>query len=329
VIQLMDRRTFLGASSALVLLVARRAAAQSGKLVRIGVLTGASDASGAKFEAFRQGLRDFGYAEGQNVVLEYRFARGSLERFPALAAELVQANVDIIVTDGGNAAAQAAKQATATIPIVMAVSGDPLKGLIASYARPGGNLTGLTLMSSELSAKRLQLLKEIAPKATRVAVLRNAANPSSADSLAATESAAPSVGVTIERFDVRDLDDLGTVLTSVARERPHAFLILPDVAFFDARARLVEFANAQRLPAMFPEREYADAGGLVAYGPNVPANFRRVAAYVDKIVKGARPSDLPVEQPTKLELLVNLRTSKALGITIPRSLLVRADRVIR
>ena len=325
----IDRRAFVAGAAAIALLIPRHGATQPASPVRIGVLTGASDATGAKFDAFREGLRDAGYVEGQNLIVEFRFARGNLDRFPALAVELVQSNVDVIVTDGGNAAAMAAREATRRIPIVMAVSGDPLKGLIASYARPGGNVTGLTLLSPELSAKRLQLLKEIVPRATRVAVLRNAANASSLDTLAATENAAPGMGVSIERFEVRDLGDLARVLASVARERPHAFLTLPDVAFFDARTRLVEFANAQRLPAMFPEREFADAGGLVAYGPNVPANFRRVAAFVDKILKGARPGDLPVEQPTKLELLVNLRTSRALGLTIPHAVLVRADQVLQ
>jgi putative ABC transport system substrate-binding protein len=325
----IDRRVFLIAVAGGVLIAPRRGAAQGTRMARLGVLTGASDARAPKFDAFRQGLRELGYVEGENLALEYRFAHGDLHRFPALAAELVQLGVDVIVTDGGNAAPLAARQATQTIPIVMAVSGDPLQGLIASFARPGANVTGLTLLSPELSAKRLQFLTEIVPRAARIAVLHNAGNPGSLESLAATERAASTIGVKVERFEVRDRKDLASVLASVARERPHAFLSLADVTFFDERARIVDAVNRHRIPAMFPEREFADAGGLSAYGPDVPANFRRAATYVHKILKGASPATLPVEQPTKVELLVNLKTARALGLTIPHGLLLRADHVLQ
>jgi putative ABC transport system substrate-binding protein len=304
--------------------------AQPSRIPRIGILSGASEQTTPAFDAFRDGLRELGYVEGQNVVLEFRLARGQLDLFPALATELVRANVDVIVTDGGNTAPLAAKQASQTIPIVMAVSGDPVTGgVIASFSRPGGNVTGLTLLAPELSAKRLQLFKDAVPQARRVAVLRNGSNRSSAEYLQTTESAARSVGVTIHAFDVRGLGDLDSVARRIARERLHGLITLPDVVFWNVRAQMVEFAHKTRLPAMFPEREFVDAGGLMAYGPSVPANFRRAATFVDKILKGARPADLPVEQPVKFELVVNLRTARALDLTIPSALLQRADQLVQ
>ena len=306
-------------------------AQQPGKMPRIGILTGASDSSTPVFQAFREGLREHGYVEGQNIVLEFRFARGKLDLFPALVDELVRLNVDIIVTDGGNAAPLAARNATQTIPIVMAVSGDPVKaGLISSFPRPGGNVTGLTLLAQELAAKRLQLFKEAIPRITRIAVLLTVANSRTSDYMRLMEAAAPTLGLKLQPLpvEVRSPSDLDPAFHALARNRPDGFVTIPDVMLWNNRARVVDFAGKSRLPAMYPEREFADAGGLMAYGPNVPANFRRAAAFVDKILKGAKPADLPVENPARIELVINVKTAKVLGLTIPPALLQRANEVI-
>jgi putative ABC transport system substrate-binding protein len=306
-------------------------AQQPGKIPRIGILSGASSSSTPMFEAFREGLRDHGYVEGQNIVLEFRLARGNLDLFPTLAADLVRLNVDVIVTDGGNAAPLAARNATRTIPIVMAVSGQPDKaGLIASFARPGGNVTGLTLLAQELAAKRLQLFKEAFPRATRLSVLMTVANSRTSDYMRLMEEASPTLGLKLQPvpIEVRSASDLDSAFQSLVRQHADGFVTIPDVMLWNNRMRIADFARKNRLPAMFPEREFADAGGLMAYGPNVQANFRRAAAFVDKILKGARPADLPVEEPTKIELVINLKTAKALGLTIPSALLQRADQVI-
>ena len=306
-------------------------AQQPGKIPRIGILSGASSSSTPMFEAFREGLRDHGYVEGQNIVLEFRLARGKLDLFPTLAADLVRLNVDVIVTDGGNAAPLAARNATQTIPIVMAVSGQPDKaGLIASFARPGGNVTGLTLLAQELAAKRLQLFKEAVPRATRLSVLLTVANSRTSDYMRLMEAAAPTLGLKLQPvpIEVRSSNDLDSAFQSLVRDHADGFVTIPDVMLWNNRTRIVDFARKNRLPAMFPEREFADVGGLMAYGPNVQANFRRAAAFVDKILKGARPAELPVEEPTKIELVINLKTAKALGLTIPSALLQRADQVI-
>ena len=281
------------------------------------------------FEGFRQGLRDLGYVEGQNIVLELRFAQGKPERLAAMAIELAQMKVDLIVIESAQAA-RAARDASKAIPIVMAVVGDPVgAGLVASLARPGGNITGLSTLSPELSGKRLELLKEVAPQAKRVAVIWNDSNPAAAGNLAATRTAARSMGIDIQSVEVRKASDLDLALEAVAAARPGALLTLTNGMFLANRTRIVEFTARSRLPAIFPDREFAEAGGLMAYGPSLTANFRRAAAYVDKILKGAKSADLPVEQPTKFELVVNLKTAKALGITIPQSLLLRADEVIQ
>ena len=306
-------------------------AQQPGKIPRIGILSGASSSSTPMFEAFREGLRDHGYVEGQNIVLEFRLARGKLDLFPTLAADLVRLNVDVIVTDGGNAAPLAARNATQTIPIVMAVSGQPDKaGLIASFARPGGNVTGLTLLAQELAAKRLQLFKEAVPRATRLSVLLTVANSRTSDYMRLMEAAAPTLGLKLQPvpIEVRSSNDLDSAFQSLVRDHADGFVTIPDVMLWNNRTRIVDFARKNRLPAMFPEREFADVGGLMAYGPNVQANFRRAAAFVDKILKGAKPAELPVEEPTKIELVINLKTAKALGLTIPSALLQRADQVI-
>ncbi len=303
-------------------------AQQPVKVPRIGILTLAPSMP-PTFEAFRQGMRELGYTEGQNIALEYRFAQGRADRLPALAAELVRMKVDIIVIQSTQAAL-AAKHATQTIPIVMAASGDPMAaGLVTNLARPGGNLTGLSLQLSELSAKRLQLLKEVAPEIALVAVIRNVTHPNAADFWAETESAARSLNLRLQSVEVRSPVDLDMAFKAIARSRPSALITLADNMLLDNRTRIVEFAAKRRLPGIFPEREWADAGSLMAYGPSVASNWRRAATFVDKILKGAKPGDLPVEQPTKFELVINLKTAKALGLTIPQSVLLRADEVIR
>ncbi len=316
----------------LALLVAPLAAdaQQLAKVPRIGILTLVSASSAPHwFEVFRQGLREHGYVEGQNIALEYRSAQGRADRFPALAAELVRLQVDVIVTES-TAAALAAKHATQTIPIVMAVSSGPVEvGLVASLARPGGNVTGLSILVPELSGKRLQLLKEATPKATLVAVIWNPTHPAGADALRETEAAARSLGLRLRSVEARSPADLDVAFKTVTGARPSALITLGDGMLWDNRARIVEFAAKGRLPGIFPEREFAEAGGLMTYGPNLASNFRRAAAFVDKILKGTKPADLPVEQATRFELVINLKTAKALGLTIPPSILVRADQVIQ
>jgi putative ABC transport system substrate-binding protein len=303
-------------------------AQQPAKVPRIGILTLAPSMA-PTFEAFRQGLRELGYVEGQNVALEYRFAQGRADRLPALAAELVQMKVEVIVIQSTQAAL-AAKQATQTIPIVMAQGGDPVAaGLVASLARPGGNVTGLSLQLSELSGKRLQLLKEVAPKSTLVAVIRNVTHPNAAGFWEETEAAARSLNLRLQSVEVRSPADLDAAFKAVARARPSALITIADNMLVDNRTRVVQFAAKSRLPAIYPDREFAEAGGLMTYGPSTASNWRRAATFVDKILKGAKPADLPVEQPTRFELVVNLKTAKALGLTIPPSILVRADQVIQ
>lgn len=302
---------------------------QVAKVRRIGIFTLGQAPATANIEAFRQGLREHGYVEGQGIALEYRFAQGKLDRLPALAEELVRLNVDIIVTES-TAAAQAAKQASARIPIVMAVGGgDPVKyGLVASLRRPGGNVTGLTLVGADRSGKQLELLKEAIPRTTLVAVIYNAANPVSAQFLQEAEAASRLLGLQLKLVEVRKPADLDEAFRIVAEARPSAFITLGDAMLLNNRERIGNFAVANRLPGAFPSSEFAEAGGLIAYGPNLAAVYHRAAAFVDKILKGAKPGELPVEQPTKFELVVNLKTAKALGLKIPPPILARADRVI-
>jgi putative ABC transport system substrate-binding protein len=326
----MNRRTTLAAVVGFLLLAGPLATAAQAPppVFRIGVLTLGLAPSAPLVEAFRQGLREHGYAEGQNYTLEFRFAERSIERLPALAAELVRLNVDIIVTDG-TAAAVAARGATTTIPIVAAVANDPVKaGLVASLARPGGNVTGLSLISPELSAKRLQVLKETVPRIALVAVIWNPSNPVAADSLRETEAAARSLGVRLQAIEVRKPAELDEGFKAVGDARPDAFLVLGDGMLWSLRTRIVEFTLKSRLPAMFPDRDFPEVGGLMSYGPNVDDNVRRTAALVDRILKGAKPAELPIEQPTRFELVVNLKTARALGLTIPAAVLMRADQVI-
>ncbi len=305
------------------------AAQPPAKLARIGVLTLSTASSTPNAEAFRQGLREHGYVEGQNLAFEYRYAAGRADRLPALAGELVRLKVDVIVTQS-NVAALAAKHATPTIPIVMAIAGDPVKaGVVGSLARPGGNVTGLTLMQTELSAKRLQLLKEAAPNIALVAVIWNPIDLPAADFLRETEAAARSLGLKLHAIEARSPAELDTAFKAVADARPSAFFTLPGGMFQDNLRRIIDFAVKRRLPGVFPNREFAEAGGLLSYAPSLAANWRRAAIFVDKILKGVKPAELPIEQPTKLELVINLKTAKALGLTIPQSVLFRADQVIQ
>ena len=303
------------------------------KVARIGYLgvdLAADDPRTRK--AFLQGLRDLGYVEGRNVLIEYRDAKGKPERFPALAAELVALKVDVIVT-GGTPAAQAAKQATTTIPIVMATAADAVgSGLVASLVRPGGNITGTSWLGPELVGKRLQLLKEVVPRITRVAVLWHPGAQGERtlkEMLEETEVAGRALGVRLQFLEARSPNDFGTVFSAMTRERAGALIIIPSGMLTTERRRIVDLAAKNRLPAMYYFREFVDAGGLMSYGVSFPDLYRRAATFVDKILKGAKPAELPVEQPTKFELVINLKTAKALGLTIPQSVLIRADHVIQ
>jgi putative ABC transport system substrate-binding protein len=316
-----------------VLLLAAPLAAeaqQAAKVARIGFLgTGAPAESSARLEAFRQALRALGYVEGRNIAIEYRWAEGKVERFPDFAIELVGLKVDVIVASA-TPAAVAARNATRTIPIVFATAADPVgSGLVAGIARPGGNLTGLSLLGPEMVAKQLELLKEAVPKASRVAVLSNPAGTHTAGLVKETEAAARRLGVRVQFLGVRGADAFDNAFSAATKERPGALFVLFDPLLFAHRTRIVEFANKNRLPAMYAHREYAEIGGLMAYGASLPDLYGRAATYVDKILKGAKPADLPVEQPTTFELVINLKTAKALGLTIPQSLLQRADEVIQ
>jgi putative ABC transport system substrate-binding protein len=277
-------------------------------------------------KAFLQKLHDLGYAEGQNVSVEYRWAEGHDDRLAGLAAELVRSHVDVIVTTG-TPAAFAAKQATTTIPIVMASAGDPVRsGLVASLARPGGNVTGFTVLGPELEGKRLDLLKQAVPRISRVAVLWNSANPAIRFYYQETLAAARTLRVTLDPVvEVRLAEDLTGGLARIAAARPDALIVLADRFLLAHRARIVEFASARRLPGMYPYRGYVDSGGLMSYAPSDIELFRGAASYVDKILKGAKPANLPVQEPPKFEFVVNLRTARTLGVTIPRTLLAGAD----
>jgi putative ABC transport system substrate-binding protein len=306
-------------------------AQQQGKIPRIGFLHPAVPQNNTSpfLEDFRQGLRELGYVEGKNILLEIRWGEGKLDRLPALAAELVRLKVDVILA-ATSPSVLAAKQATRTIPIVMPFSSDPVRdGLVASLARPGGNITGLSMMAPELGAKRLQLLKEVVPKLTRpVAVLWNPAYVGMDARFREAQREAPAVGMNVRSLEVRDTHELEKALDTMTRERPDALILLADPLTLSQRLRIVEFSAEARLPAIYETSAFADAGGLMSYGPNLNQMLRRAAIFVDKILKGAKPGDLPIEQPTKFELVINLKTAKALGVTIPQSLLMSADRVI-
>jgi putative ABC transport system substrate-binding protein len=328
----MDRREFIGSLAGGFLVAPLAAEAQqAAKVARIGYLGPSMAANPHLEEAFRQGLRDLGYVEGRNVVIEYRDAEGKLERLPALAAELVALKVDVIVTPG-TLATMAAKRATTTIPIVFPAVGDPVtEGLVTSLARPGGNVTGLSVLALELVGKRLELLTQTVPGVSRVAVLWQpgaAKERTEQDTLKEAEVAARALGLRPQFVEARGPADFDRAFSDMTRARAGALTVLPYGLFIYERRRIVELAAKNRLPAVYGAREIVDAGGLMSYGPDLADLWRRTATYVDKILKGAKPGDLPVEQPTKFELVINLKTAKTLGLTIPQSVLGRADQVI-
>jgi putative ABC transport system substrate-binding protein len=295
---------------------------------RIGVLLAVVSPESKEAQAFRQGLLDAGYAEGRDVVIEWRSANGDYARVPEFVADLVQRKVDVIVVDT-TVATRALKRATSTIPIVMSVADPVGSGLVSNLAHPGGNVTGLSLMMPDLTAKRLQLLKEAIPRVARVAVLWNSDSPFHTKLLQELKAAAPSLSIELTFVNVRRPEEFGPAFSAVSRARAQALYVNEDPLFFAHRTTLLGRASKARLPNISGVRQYVDAGGLMSYGANYEDLFRRSAGYVDKILKGAKPGDLPIEQPTKFELVVNLKTAKALGITIPESILVRADEVIR
>jgi putative ABC transport system substrate-binding protein len=327
----IGRRAFLAGTGAVLLAVPLTADAQpAGKVQRIGYLLGTSSTvSSRPVEAFRQGLGGLGWVEGQNVVIEYRSAEGRYDRLPDLAADLVRLKVDVIAAVG-TAATAAAKNATRTIPIVMMLVGDPAGlGFIASLARPGGNVTGLTFsVGMETAGKGLELLKEAVPKVRRVAVLSNPANPSQPLLLKNVKAAARSLGVQLQLLEARGPDEFDNAFAAMAKERVGALFVASEAMLNLHRVRLADLALRNKLPSMHGFREDAEAGALMSYGPSIDAMFRHAALLVDRIFKGANPSEMPVEQPTKFELVINLKTAKALGLTIPPSLLLRADQVI-
>ena len=328
---MVSRRRFALSLCALLAASApTRARAQPAKTPRVGYLQAVVPQNGTSplLEDFRQGLRDLGYVEGRNIELVVRWADGHLERLPALAADLVRMKVDVIVAVN-SPSILAAKKATQTIPIVMPLSSDPVgDGLVASLARPGGNITGLSVMAPELSEKRLQLLKEVFPKLRPVAALWNPDYVGMAARFRQAQGAAPSVGMEVRSVEIRDSGELERALTELDRNRPGALLLLADPLTLSQRLRIVEYAAEQKLPAMYELSQFVDAGGLMSYGPNVDDIVRRSATYVDRILKGAKPGDLPIEQPAKFELVINLKTANALGVTIPQAVLLQADRII-
>ena len=329
---MIDRRTFVRlVATGLAIESLRANAQQPGKIYRIGYLAGGSAAASLAFvEHFREGLREYGWIEGQNVVIEYRFAEGRFDRLPALAADLVRLKVDIIAAIP-TPAAVAAKNATGTIPIVLMVAVNPLElGLITSVARPGGNLTGIAFsFSTEILGKNLALLKEAIPRVRHVAVLSNPANPGHTIAIKNVKAAADAMGLQLSLLEAREPNHFDTAFKAMAEGRAEALLIIADAQFQIHRARLAELAAKNRLPSMHGFREYVEAGGLMSYGPSIAASVRHGASFVDRILRGAKPADLPVEQPTKFDLVINMKTARALGLTIPQPLLLRADEVIQ
>ena len=328
----MKRKIAVLTLSALLMAFCCSAEAQQvPKVPRIGYFTGATpDGQSARIEAFRQGLRELGYIEGKNIVIEYRYAQGKLDRYPALAAELVRLKVDVIVTGGGGLT-RAVKNATSTIPIVMAQDGDPVaNGFVASLARPGGNITGLSNLAPEMSGKQLEILKEIIPKLARVAVFGSSAtNPSNAQQLREIELAAGAFKVNLQYLAVVGPKDIDAAFRAATQGRADAILVQPGPIFNSHRTQTAKLAVESRLPAMYNHSQYVMDGGLMTYSPSLPDLDRRAATYVDKILKGAKPADIPVEQPTKFEFIINLKAAKQIGLTIPPNVLVRADRVIK
>ena len=326
----MDRRTFVGMLAGSLLTAPLAAQAQeSGRVWRIGFLGLPSPSSAAaRVEAFRLGLRDLGYVEGRNLAIEFRWAEGHADRLLALATQLVKLKVDMIVTQGTEATV-AAHRATTTIPIVVTVISDPVgTGLVRSLARPGSNVTGLTDIAEEVAAKRIEVLRQAVPGVTRIAVLWNPANASSGPQMKDMEAAGRQLGLSVRSIEVRDVNQLDGSFATAAQDRAGAVVVLPDAALFGRRDRIAQLAVNHRLASLAWTPEFTESGCLMSYGPNVVEMHGRAAIYVDKILKRVNPSDLPVEQPTKIELVINLKTAKALGLTIPPSLLQRADQVI-
>jgi len=329
----VDRRRFLLTSLAGAVAAPLSGEAEAGKVPRIGVLVPAEPASATDphIGAFRQGLRDRGYVEGQNVVVEYRYAHGKTELYPKLVAQLLGLNVDVMVV-GSGPATLAAKAATQTIPIVgVSMGGDPVaNGLVASLARPGGNVTGVSgLLGGGFFGKRVELLKEAAPRITRVWALRDSHNPVNPRFLPDLQAAADALGLTLQVLEVRELRELDSAFAAMSQERGSGLIVSGEALFFPHRSRIPELVAKHKLPAIYEFSVFVGAGGLMSYGYSLPDLWSRAATYVDKILKGAKPADLPVEQPTKFELVINLKTANALGLTIPQSLLVRADEIIR
>jgi putative ABC transport system substrate-binding protein len=327
----MSKKIFGFALGALLFALCFPAEAQQPtKIPRIGFLAATSpSAISTRIEAFRQGLGELGYVEGKNIVIEYRYAEGNLDRLPALAAELVRLNVDVIVT-GGAANTRAAKEATKIIPIVMALDNDPVaSGFVANLARPGGNITGLSTLAPEISGKQLELLKEIVPKLSRLAVLGNSTTPVNAQALREIELSAGPFRVKLQYLDIRDPKDIETAFRAASKGRAEALLVLASPLFVLQRTQLTDLALKNRLPAIYDRREFVDDGGLMSYGTNFADMSRRAATYVDKILKGAKPADIPVEQPKKFEFIINLKAAKQIGLTIPPNVLARADKVVR
>jgi ABC-type uncharacterized transport system substrate-binding protein len=324
----MKRRefiTFLGSVAAAWPLAA---SAQS-KIPRIGFMGNSTAALEANLvDAFREGLREHGYEEGRNIVIEYRWADGKYDQFPALVAELIAAKVDAIVT-AGTPAALAVKRATTTVPLVMVAVGDPVgTGLVPSLARPGGNLTGLSSIAPDLEGKRLQLLREVVPALSHVAMFINSLNSFHVSSMRQARAAAQAMGIKLQLHDIRKSEDLDDAFAAIRKERPDALLILADRVFLHNRERMMDFTKEQRLPNVNAYKELVEVGGLMSYGPSYEDMHKRAAIYIDKILKGAKPADLPIEQPSKFTFIVNLKAAKALGVTVPSQLLGLADQLI-
>jgi putative tryptophan/tyrosine transport system substrate-binding protein len=325
---MMDRRTFLGAMAAGLLAAPLAAAQQARKVPRIGFLVFVSSES--RYRGFQEGLRELGYVEGQNIAIEFRSGDGSLDRLNELADELVRLQVAVIVA-GSTIGAIAAKRATSTIPVVMANVADPVRaGLVSSLAKPGGNVTGLSTMGADLSGKRLELIREVVPRLRRIGVLWYPDSPNSVAAFKELKAAAQSLGVDVRSLGVRPpVPEIEKAFGIASNWRADALIALDDALIFSNRTRIIALAARYRLPSVYGYREFPDAGGLMAYGPSRHDMYRQAAAYVDKILKGAKPTDLPVERPTKFELVINLKTAKVLGLTIPQSVLQRADEIIQ
>ena len=324
----MKRREFITLLGGVAATWPLAASAQS-KTPRIGFMGNSTAALEANLvDAFREGLREHGYEEGRNIVIEYRWADGNYERFPALVAELMAAKVEVIVT-AGTPAALAMKKATTTVPLVMVAVGDPVgTGLVPSLARPGANLTGLSSVAPDLEGKRLQLLREVVPALSHVAMFINSLNPFHVSSMRQARAAAQTLGIKLQLHDIRKSEDLDDAFAAIRKERPDAVLILADRVFLHNRERMIDFTKEQHLPNVNAYKELVEVGGLMSYGPSYEDMHKRAAIYVDKILKGAKPADLPIEQPSKFTFIVNLKAAKALGVTVPSQLLGLADELI-